>query len=418
MTDRPAARETRFDEQNYGWVVVAVVTLAQALGFGANVTVAVFIGPWEEAFGWPRADISLVYSLTTVGAATGGIFFGMLSDRIGAKRIAIFGALVMGTAMMALSRLSNLNFIYVTYFLIGILGFACLFTPLLALTGLWFNKRKGLAIGIVTAGGAIGQGVVPFVMRLVITAYDWRVAAVCLGLTYIVVLVPLLFLLRPPPVLVDSGAEVSRSNDNLWGLPHTLTLPWLAFAGAFCCICMAVPLVHLVPLATDMALSPQVATGLLLALMTSGMVGRICFGLMADRIGGLKSYFIASLGQTATVFWFTQTQSLPALFALSIVFGFFFAGVMTSLLITTREAAPLRMVGLAAAIVSTAAWLGMGIGSYQGGLFYDTTGSYVTSFSNAAYAGLFNLTVVALLLWYRHRRGGRRAAIGGPALAG
>ncbi|MCZ6605606.1 MAG: MFS transporter [Alphaproteobacteria bacterium] len=409
--DAPLARETHFDERSYGWTIVAVVTMAQALGFGVNITVAVFIGPWEAEFGWTRADTSLAYTVTTIGAAMGGLLFGTLSDRIGAKRIALFGACVTGAALIVLSRMNDLSAIYVVYFIMGMFGFGCLFTPLLALTGLWFNKRKGMAIGIVTAGGAIGQGVVPFVLRLVITASDWRTAAFGLGVVFLVALLPLLMLLRTPPVLVASGAQVSRSNDNLWGLPHQLTLPWLAFAGTFCCICMSVPLIHLVPLATSLEFSPQMATGLLLALMTSGMIGRIGFGIVADRIGGLKTYFVASIGQTASVFWFTQTSSLALLFALAIVFGFFFAGVMTSLLIATREAAPLRMVGFATAIVSTAAWLGMAIGSYQGGYFYDMTGGYTLSYGNAALAGMFNLAIVALLIWYRSGRRGRMSEV-------
>jgi predicted MFS family arabinose efflux permease len=190
----------------------------------------------------------------------------------------------------------------------------------------------------------------------------------------------------------------------LWGLSHKVTLPWLAGAGIFCCICMAVPLVHLVPLGTDIGLSPETATGLLLALMISGMFGRIFFGLLADRIGGLKSYLIATLGQTASVFWFVQTESLTLLFPLAVVFGFGFSGVMTSLLICAREAAPLRIAGFATAVVSTTAWFGMGIGSFQGGYFYDLTGTYTLSYANAAFAGLVNIAIVLALLWYRQKR--------------
>jgi predicted MFS family arabinose efflux permease len=56
------------------------------------------------------------------------------------------------------------------------------------------------------------------------------------------------------------------------------------------------------------------------------------------------------------------------------------------------------------AIVSTTAWIGMGIGSYQGGYFYDLTGNYVLSYGNAAVAGIVNIAIVALLIWYRQRR--------------
>jgi len=390
-----------FKEQPYGWVIVTVATTCLALGFGANIVVSVFIKPFESEFGWPRADISLAYSVLTVGAAIGGIIWGGLSDRIGAKRIAVFGAIVLSISLMALRWQNDLWQLYLIHFLLGAFGFACLFTPMVAVTGLWFNNRKGLAIGIVTAGGAIGQGIVPFLVRLMITTFGWRDAALYLGMSYLVILLPLLTLLKPPPVIAASSDSMSRRDDNLWGVPHRITIPWLAFAGIFCCICMAAPLVHLVPLGTDMGFSPQTAAGLLLALMISGVFGRLFFGWLADRIGGLLAYFSASLGQTAMVFWFTQTNDLILLYAISILFGFGFAGVMTCLLICAREAAPLRMTGLGMAIVSTTAWFGMGIGGYQAGYFYDMNGNYAWSFGNAAIAGIVNLMVVALLIWYR-----------------
>lgn len=388
-------------EQPYGWVIVAVATTCLALGFGANIVVSVFIKPFESEFGWSRADISLAYSVLTVGAAIGGIIWGGLSDRIGAKRIGFFGAVVLSFALMALRWQNNLWQLYLIHFLLGAFGFACLFTPMVAITGLWFSERKGLAIGIVTAGGAIGQGVVPFFVRLMITDFGWRDAALYLGISYLVILLPLLTLLKPPPVMAAASGAAGQSDDNLWGVPHSITIPWLAFAGIFCCICMAVPLVHLVPLSTDLGFDPQIAASLLLTLMVAGVFGRLFFGWLADRIGGLLAYFCASLAQTSTVFWFTQTNDLFLLYAISILFGFGFAGVMTCLLICAREAAPLRMTALGMALVSTTAWLGMGIGGYQAGYFYDVNGNYAWSFGNAAIAGMVNLVIVALLIWYR-----------------
>jgi MFS family permease len=397
------AGKDSFNEQPYGWVIVAVATTCLALGFGANIMVSVFMKPFEQEFGWPRADISMAYSVLTVGAAIGGIVWGGLSDRIGAKWIAIFGVIVLSGGLMALRWQNDLRMLYLLHFLLGALGFACLFTPMVALAGLWFNQNKGLAIGVVTAGGAIGQGVVPFVVRLMITAYGWRDAALWLGIGYFVILMPLLMLLKPPPVIAQSAEQVSQSDENLWGVPHKITVPWLGIAAIFCCVCMAAPLVHLVPLGTDLGFSPQTAAGLLLALMTAGFFGRLFFGWLADRIGGLRAYFCASLAQTSMVFWFTQTSDLLALYAISILFGIGFAGVMTCLLICAREAAPLRITGFAMALVSTTAWIGMGVGGYQAGYFYDLSGNYVVAYGNAAIAGIVNLAIVGLLIWYRRR---------------
>ncbi len=76
----------------------------------------------------------------------------------------------------------------------------------------------------------------------------------------------------------------------------------------------------------------------------------------------------------------------------------------TPRLICAREAAPMRISGTAMAIVSTTAWVGMGIGSYQAGFFYDLNGTYVLSYANAAATGVINLLVVFALAWYRWSR--------------
>ena len=143
--------------------------------------------------------------------------------------------------------------------------------------------------------------------------------------------------------------------------------------------------------------------------MVTGVFGRLFFGWLADRVGGLSAYFLASLAQTSVVFFFTQTRDIATLFQLSVLFGFGFAGVMTCLMICAREAAPLRLSGTAMAIVTTAGWIGMGLGSYQAGFFYDITASYFLSYANAAIAGILNLLTVAALFWYRRHQTMRRA---------
>ncbi len=394
----------RASERPYGWVIVAVATVSLALGFGAGGVVSVLMKPMEEEFGWFRADISMAYTTYSIGAALGGLFWGALSDRIGAKPVALIGVVGMSAGLAALKWQGALWQLHFLFFLIGAVGFACLFTPLTALTGLWFNARKGLAIGIATAGGAFGQGMVPYIGRLLITELGWRDAMLALGAGFLVILLPLMFLLRSAPAAAQPAGQAGPRDSNLWNVPHAVTLPWLAAAALFCCICMAVPQVHLVPLGIDLGCSPQTAAGLLLTVMVTAVFGRLFFGWLADRVGGLPAYFLASLAQTSVVFFFTQTSSIAKLYQLSVLFGFGFAGVMTCLLICAREAAPIRLSGFAMAAVATVGWIGMGFGSYQAGYFYDISANYRLSFAIAAGAGVANLLIVAALFWYRRAR--------------
>jgi MFS family permease len=137
-----------------------------------------------------------------------------------------------------------------------------------------------------------------------------------------------------------------------------------------------------------------VAGGLILTTMLAASVGRVCFGMICDRIGSLRGYASAVFVQTATVYWFVELQSLAALYALAVVFGFGYGGVMTTLTLSVRAAVPARYAGISMAVVGLLAWLGMGLGGYQGGYCFDLTGNYKLSFASAALAGAVNLLVV------------------------
>src|SRR3954467_176802 len=119
-------------EHPYGWVIVAVSTVALALGFGAGGVVSVLMKPLEEEFGWFRADISMAYTAYSIGAAIGGVFWGGVCDRIGAKPVALIGTVGMSAGLVALKWQNAQWQLDLLFFLIGAVGFACLFTPLTA----------------------------------------------------------------------------------------------------------------------------------------------------------------------------------------------------------------------------------------------------------------------------------------------
>jgi MFS family permease len=363
--------------------------------FGVSATVAVAMKPFEIEFGWQRADIAFAYTLLTVGTAAGGIVCGSVTDRINTRAIAVLGAAVMAAGLMLLSRQDDLAVIQRIYLAIGVFGFACLYSPLIATVGLWFERGRGVAVGILTAGGALGQGLAPLVMQPLISNFGWRDAFLLVGIGYAALLVPTMTLVTKPNRTPAATASTIGQQTAKWSLPPVVSISWLGVAAILCCVTMAVPIVHLVTLAADRGFSPAVAGSLLTTVMFAGVAGRLAFGGIADLIGPLKSYALASASQTATVFWFVTLDSLPSLYLLAVLFGLGFSGVMTSLLLCVREAVPARSAGIATAVIGLLAWAGMGIGAYQGGYCYDATGDYTVSFANAAIGGIVNLMVVA-----------------------
>lgn len=379
------------------WLMVAACAAIVALAFGAIVNMAVFLTPLGIEFGWSRAELSLAYSIAGIATGMGGIVMGHFADRVPIRRLVLGGAAVLVVAFLWLARLRSLAELYAVHALLGAVGIGALMAPLNSVAGQWMARNPGLAIGVVSAGGALGQGLMPFLARHLVLVQGWRQAYETLGLLYLVVLVPLALAIRNAP-RADAGAAGAGALARRAGGPSAAwRLGWLCTAVLFCCLCMATPIVHVAALGADRGLGGRESAGLLAVMMVFGMAGRLGFGRLADRAGNLQAYIVASAGQTALAFLFPMMESRAALYTLSALFGLVFSGAMTSFILCAREYAPAGRSGLAIGLVMSFGWFGMALGGWQGGLFYDLCGSYAVSFANASLGGVANLLVLGLL---------------------
>jgi len=391
-------------EPPYAWVILAASAVMIGMAFGAMVNVSVFLAPLAAEFGWPRADIAAAYMVVGISTGLGGVVMGHYSDRLPVRRVVLIGSIVPGVAFFLLAGLSTREELYAYHALMGLFGCGAIMAPLNNNTTFWFTRNRGLAIGITSAGGALGQGLLPFLERHLILEQGWRDAYHSLGLIYLVVMIPLALLISNPPGATRLAASVSGGEGaKRYAIPRPWLIAILCGAVVFCCICMATPIVHVVSLGSDHGLQPREAAGLLTVMMIFGVAGRLATGRAADRFGNLRTYVIVSLAQTVLVLWFPHIHTLSGLYMFAALFGFGYAGVMPALLLCAREFAPLRNTGLSMGLVAFVGWIGMGIGAWQGGLFHDLNGNYVQSFLNASIAGVANLLILGLLYLYTVR---------------
>lgn len=379
-----------------GVLAVVGATFVMAFGFGALGLTSVFMAPLESQFGWSRADTSLVYGLATIGMALGGVFWGRLFDRLDLRVLLAIGGAGMAASLLSMSAVQTLWQLYLANIVLAGLGFSVLYAPLLAISGEWFSSRRGLVTGIVTAGGALGQGLMPFIASLLITSSGWRLAYLYLGIATLAVLVLILPAIRRPGAVVPGASApslIAAHADE--GYRRKVSL--LATAAFFCCACMGVPLVHLANFVGSICGSPTLGATSLLVAMVFGAMGRISFGLLADRTGALASYAAASSLQTACVFIYPLLADSASLLAVSAVFGFGFAGNMTCLVLCVREAAPANRFGGAIGAVMFVAWAGMASGGYLGGQLFVIYLSYTLPFLAAGISGLMNLVTLVTL---------------------
>ncbi len=397
-------------ELSYRWVIVSASALMLALSMGMIVNgTSVFFTPLFEEFGWQRGAVSLINTSGLVGLAIGGIFMGRIADKTPTRWVVLFGATVIGLCMLGASQADVLWQFYLLFFIAGFLGASALFVPLIANVGNWFKTGAGLALGIASAGQALGQGGMPYVLALLIGALGWRDALMSVGITMLVLLISLAMLIKQPPK-ISTGLDAGSTNNSLIDGADTTLIPpntfavWLGAAAFLCCICMSVPLMHLVPLMQDRGLSLEDAGSVLLVMLTVAIVGRIVFGKLADMIGAIRTYWIASCWQTVLVFFFLQVDTLQGYYIFAIIYGFGYAGVMTGVLISARVLTPTSKRASVLGIVLFFAYLGHGIGGYQGGYFFDLTGNYTLTYANAAMAGILNLILVGALYFTTNRR--------------
>ncbi len=382
----------------YRWVIVVAAALILAISMGAIVNgMSAFIVPMQERFGWTRGDAALINFAGIMGLAFGGVVAGRMADRIGTRPVLLFGVVVLGLCYLAAFFLTSLWQYYALFVVAGFFGAGAIFAPVVALVGNWFTAGAGLAIGIVSAGQALGQGGVPFGSSFLIESYGVQGALGITGAIMLAVMIPLVLLMRPAPAR-NSMRSATEYDAGAPAIPYNVVIVRMSAAVILCCTCMSVPLMHLVPLIQDAGFPPEVASSVIFAMMLSAILGRVAFGRLADMIGAVQAYMTATAWMTAMVFGFVWLDRLDVFYVYAIVYGFGYAGVMTGILTSVRVLTPADRRATAMGIITMFAWFGHAIGGYQGGLLYDLTGAYDAPYAVAAGAGILNLLIVSTLL--------------------
>ncbi len=405
-------------DPSYGWIMVATVFALTALSFGGLGAVGVFLKPLIAEFGWGRGETAFGYTAVSVSSAALGLIWGFVADKFGSRRLAFMAIVAMTLSMWLLSRVETLWQFYLAYAVFGGFGFSALGGPLIANVGFWFRKNPGLAIGVTAAGGALGQALFPFIASLIISAYDWQTAYLVMAVLYLILGLPLCLLVRESPRRLAALRSGKMDDDDSppFPVPPVKVIAGISFAVIFCCICMAVPIVHVVALVSDRGVAPELAASVLLVLMGAGVFGRILGGKLTDMIGALPTYMIASVSQAILAFWFPHVTSLTGIYILAAIFGVAYSGVMASFVICIRMMVPAGMSARGMGFGTSFGMIGMGLGGFIGGALFDMTGAYIWSFTIAGLAGLFNFSILVLYFFYiRQQSQGGPGAVAAPA---
>jgi MFS family permease len=397
-------------EQPYGWVIVLVSMTMMAVALGAPYLVIVALKPIAAEFGWPRAVPSFCYALILLGAGLGGLLMGRWADRAGIVPPALVGALGIASGAWWASTAEGMPALYLSHgLLMGFLGAGAFIAPLLANASHWFDRRRGIAIALVASGQNLAGTIWPPVLRYLTDSYGWRQAFAIYALVALATLLPLSLVMRRPPPrapLPVAAAAAPAGSGEVLGWPAGVVQAMLCLAIVGCCVAMAMPMVHVIAHATDLGYPSARAAEMLSLLLGCAIVSRLLFGLVADRIGGLRTLLIGSAGQAVMLSSFALVDSLWGLYAISALFGLAFGGIVPSYALIVRELFPAGQAGWRIGAVILFGSIGMALGGWLGGQIFDLTDSYRNAFLVGVAFNLGNLALVGTLI-HRQRHSWR-----------
>jgi MFS family permease len=371
---------------HYGWVVVAAGGLMGCVAIGSVFSLAVFLQPMSEATGWSRTGVSSAMTIVflTMGIASFG--WGALTDRFGPRIVVLSGGVLLGLGLALASRATSLIEFQLIYGILVGGAAGAVFIPTMATVTGWFERRRSLAVSLVSAGmGIAPMTVSPFASWL-ITHYDWRVAQFTIAIVAWVLLIPVAFLVRRAPAVVDdserivaaSGAPVGAAAPDMTA-GQALRSPqfWVLSLTYFCCCAThAGPIFHTVSYAIACGLPMMAAVTIYSVEGLAGLGGRIVFGLAGDRFGAKRVLVIGLFAQALGAGAYFFVRQLGEFYAVAVVFGLIYGGIMPLYAVIAREYFPMRIMGTVLGASTIFSSAGMALGPAIGGWIYDTTGSY------------------------------------------
>ncbi|MBP6903245.1 MAG: MFS transporter [Burkholderiaceae bacterium] len=397
-------------DSRQAWLRLAVTLLLMTIGSAGMYVVAVTLPAVQAEFGVARADASLPYTLLTVGFGLGGLLMGRLADRHGIVPVVLIGATSLGLGYLASAWSGSIGqFALIQGLLIGALGSATTFAPLVADTSLWFVKRRGIAVAVCASGNYVAGTLWPPVVQHFTETVGWRQTYLGLALFSFVSMAALAGFMRgrapalaaqqvaagaPSPAAAQAPA-VPRPFGLSLGQAHAL----LCVAGTACCVAMAMPQVHIVAYCGDLGYGAARGAEMLSLMLFTGIISRLAFGFISDHIGGVRTLVLSSALQGLALLLFIPFDGLASLYLVSALFGLFQGGIVPSYAIIVREHFPASQAGARVGSVIMFTLFGMALGGWMSGKVFDLTGSYHAAFVNGVAWNLLNLGIALFLLW-------------------
>ncbi|RZK02912.1 MAG: MFS transporter [Novosphingobium sp.] len=379
------AERTALQEWKAHWPLIVAGLVGFSFYSMVTYSLGTFMEPLEKAFGWSRAEISVGLTIFGLTATFVGPPMGAVLDRIGSRRIALYGLILSGATFSLFSLADgSLTQWFGLWLVFSLCSVAIKSTVWSAGTSSVFSTSRGLALAAVLSGSALGQVFAPLIANALIQSQGWSQAYLYIGLGWAglgALLVALFF--HDAHALGQRQAAAAKGGDGrLPGLTiaeacRDSRVIRIALANLLMAFAGAGVTVHLVPLLTETGMTRGQAVEIAASAGVAGLVGKFLAGWLLDRFQGslvpVGSFAIGGLGYFLLLDTFgTRGELLLGTLCLGFAGG---AGLQVSTYLISRYAG-LRNFGAIFGTIASAMMAGTSFGPLLAGAIHDATGSY------------------------------------------
>jgi MFS family permease len=409
MTDDPESKHAAGNKTGffYGYVILAVAFVTFVVCFGVNFAFGIFFKPMMTEFGWTRALTSGAFSVSWIVCGLVSIPIGALTDKFGPRVVITGCAVALGLGNLLMSQISTVWHLYLFYGVIIGIGIS-VYIPMASTIARWFGERMSTMTGILVAGTGVGALIGPPIAEYLIKTFDWRSAYMIVGVTVLVIIIPIAQLLRRDPSQVKQKTSSERASPQQVLKPGTGQFSlkeaaytgqfWLVFSMFFCLgFCLYAVQIHLAPHATDIGLSTATAASILAVMGGGSIIGRLGLGFAGDKIGNRLAFIIAFCAMSVALLWLIFSTDAWVLFLFAAVFGIAYGGGIAQQSPLVAKLFGVRSHGLVLAVVSFGYTIGASVGPLVDGYIFDIAGTYHIAFIINATIGILGFILTMIL---------------------
>jgi MFS family permease len=390
-------------DSRQAWLRLLLIFVMSVLGTAGMWSVVIIMPSIQNEFQLDRAASTYPYVTTMFGYGFGNVIIGRMLDKIGIKKPIIFALSLLITSYLLSTLANNILWLSIIQFFLGFSA-AAFFGPMMADISKYFNKRKGLAVSLVASGQHLCGAIWPFIIKDFLIEGDWRNAHLFIALICSI-FIPILFYFignKSPNSKNNTLVleEIKNTNSNLkLPISNQRVQTLLMIAGIFCCVAMAMPQVHIVPLCIDSGFGLGVGTEILSFMLFAAVTSRVLFGLLSDKIGPIQTLILGSALQAISLSMFLPFDSQLSLYIVAIFFGLSQGGIVPIYAVIISKFLPANEVAERVGLLIFATIIGMSLGGWLSGEIYDYTSSYSLAFLNGIFWNIINLIIMIYLFF-------------------